>query len=101
MVLNLCAHRAFAKSACESDVETLCSGIPLGTDVLRCLAIHKSELSEACQEALTKAKKETQVSDRSQAPFLPLGAVGMIPPQIAVINYGGWIEPTTTASNSQ
>jgi hypothetical protein len=49
---------AEVRSACEADVAKLCAGIqPGGGRILQCLAQHKSEVSDACKQAVAKARQ--------------------------------------------
>ena len=46
------------RAACESDVTKLCAGVqPGGGRIMQCLSQHKSEGSDACKQAIMKARK--------------------------------------------
>ena len=44
--------------ACEADVPKVCPGVqPGGGRIIQCLVQHQNEVSEACKQALAKAKQ--------------------------------------------
>jgi hypothetical protein len=46
------------RAACETDVPKVCPGVqPGGGRIIQCLVQHQNEVSEACRQALTKAKQ--------------------------------------------
>jgi hypothetical protein len=46
------------RSACAADIEKLCPGIqPGGGRIVQCLKQHKTEVSDACKEAIAKARQ--------------------------------------------
>ena len=46
------------RAACETDVPKVCPGIqPGGGRIIQCLVQHQNEVSEACKQALAKAKQ--------------------------------------------
>ena len=46
------------RAACEADVKKLCAGVqPGGGRILQCLAQHKAEVSDACKQAVMKARQ--------------------------------------------
>ena len=46
------------RAACETDVPKVCPGVqPGGGRIVQCLVQHQNEVSEACKQALTKAKQ--------------------------------------------
>jgi hypothetical protein len=46
------------RAACEADVTKLCAGVqPGGGRIMQCLAQHKTEVSDACKQAIMKAKQ--------------------------------------------
>jgi hypothetical protein len=48
---------AAVRSACEADAKKLCAGVqPGGGRIIQCLAQHKDEVSDACKQAVIKAK---------------------------------------------
>jgi hypothetical protein len=47
---------ADARTACETDVQSLCAGVPAGGGrVIACLKQHQNEISSACKTAIVKA----------------------------------------------
>jgi hypothetical protein len=56
------AHRALAqdvRQSCRDDAQRLCSDVkPGGGRIARCLRSHKSELSQACTDAVAQAKDQ-------------------------------------------
>lgn len=47
---------ADARSACASDIQTLCSGVQQGGGrILACLKQHREQVSEGCRQAVLKA----------------------------------------------
>ena len=46
------------RAACEADVAKLCAGVqPGGGRIMQCLGQHKTEVSDACKQAIMKAKE--------------------------------------------
>ena len=46
------------RAACETDAKKLCAGVqPGGGRILQCLGQHKTEVSDACKQAVMKAKQ--------------------------------------------
>ncbi len=46
------------RAACETDVPKVCPGVqPGGGRIIQCLVQHQNEVSEACKQALAKAKQ--------------------------------------------
>jgi Cysteine rich repeat len=46
------------RAACEADAKKLCAGVqPGGGRILQCLGQHKTEVSDACKQAVMKAKQ--------------------------------------------
>lgn len=46
------------RAACEADVTKLCAGVqPGGGRIMQCLGQHKTEVSDACKQAIMKAKQ--------------------------------------------
>jgi hypothetical protein len=46
------------RAACETEVPKVCPGVqPGGGRIIQCLVQHQNEVSEACRQALTKAKQ--------------------------------------------
>jgi hypothetical protein len=46
------------RAACQSDAQTLCRGVPPGGGrILNCLAQHKNAVSDACKQAVMKARQ--------------------------------------------
>jgi flagellar motility protein MotE (MotC chaperone) len=51
------AKRAEFKAACKQDAQDLCAGVQGGKgEVLKCLADHEEELSDACAEKISRIK---------------------------------------------
>jgi hypothetical protein len=49
---------ADARMACETDIQTLCTGVqPGGGRILACLKQHKDQVSDGCKQAVVKATK--------------------------------------------
>jgi Cysteine rich repeat len=45
-----------ARAACDTDIQTLCSGVqPGGGRILACLKEHKDKVSDGCKKAVMKA----------------------------------------------
>jgi hypothetical protein len=52
------------RAACQSDAQTLCRGVaPGGGRILSCLAQHKDAVSNACKQALMKARQAQGLED--------------------------------------
>jgi hypothetical protein len=48
---------AEVRAACEADVGKLCAGVqPGGGRIMQCLARHKAEVSDACKQAISRAR---------------------------------------------
>ena len=49
---------ADARTACETDIQKLCTGVqPGGGRILACLKQHKDQVSDGCKQAVVKATK--------------------------------------------
>lgn len=56
------------RAACQADAQTLCPGVPEGGGrILNCLAQHKDAVSDACKQAVLKAR-QAQGQGQSQSP---------------------------------
>jgi hypothetical protein len=46
------------RAACDADVTKLCAGVqPGGGRIMQCLRQHKTEVSDACKQAIMQAKQ--------------------------------------------
>jgi hypothetical protein len=56
------------RAACQADAQNLCAGVPEGGGrILNCLAQHKDAVSDACKQAVMKAR-QAQGQGQSQSP---------------------------------
>ena len=60
-------HRGTVKAACAADVETLCGSVENGKEARACLKTHRESLSDACTEALQKARRGKRKGAVAQA----------------------------------
>jgi Cysteine rich repeat len=64
-----------ARTACASDVQKLCAGVPAGGGrVLACLKQHKDEVSDGCKQAILAAMRRSSGDAGSAASSAPAAA---------------------------
>lgn len=66
------AKKAEFKAACKQDAKDLCAGVQGGKgEVLRCLADHEEELSDACAEKISHVKAKHAEREKVKAACAP------------------------------
>src|SRR4030081_1951709 len=64
-----------ARTACASDVQKLCAGVPAGGGrVLACLKQHKDEVSDGCKQGILAAMRRSSGDAGSAASSAPAAA---------------------------